>query len=185
MKLLPPSGVLLVGTMMKERKYIRTVVVALFITMALSSANAQFRYPTAASSEEQPASTLEAMSNRGDNIFSRFFDPAHFNSHQTYTFSFMGGSGGSVGLGVFTNTFNYKASDNLFISADVSAVYSPFSTYGAAFQKSLNGIYLSNARLDWKMGENTFLRVEYSGAPFLNNGYYGDPFSSSNYPFTR
>jgi len=90
------------------------------------------------------------------------------------------GGGGSTGLSMFTNTFSYRASDDLFISADVSAVYSPFSTFGDAYSKSLNGLYLTNARLDWKMGENTFMRVEYVGGPGGYGGYspYYNPFYS-------
>ena len=46
-------------------------------------------------------------------------------------------------------------------------------------RQSIDGIYLTNARLDWKLGDNTFMRVEYVGGP--NTGLYGgyrpyDPF---------
>src|SRR6266576_1011003 len=95
-----------------------------FLAMTVSLANAQFQSGTGMSNDEKPASTLEAMSSHGDDFFSRLFDPARFNMHQTYTMSFMSGGGQSTGLGVFTNTFAYKASDDFFISADLSAVYS-------------------------------------------------------------
>src|SRR5436309_2552706 len=98
------------------------------LVLFASLANAQFRPGTGIPNDEKPASTREAMSGHGDDFFSRLFDPARFNMHQTYTMSFVSGGGQSTGLGVFTNTFAYKASDDLFISADLSAVYSPFST---------------------------------------------------------
>ncbi len=154
-----------------------------FLAITVSLANAQFR--SGMSNDEKPASTLEAMSSHGDDFFSRLFDPQRFNMHQTYTMSFISGGGQSTGLGVFTNTFAYKAAEDLMISADLSAVYSPFSTLGSSFQKSLNGVYLSSARLDWKMGENTFLRVEYNGMPYGSS--YFSPFGSyySPFPLTR
>ena len=80
--------------------------------------------------------------------------------------SFLSGGGQSVGISAFTNTFSYKAADDLFISADVSAVYSPYSSLGSDHAKSLNGIYLSNARLDWKLSESSFLRISYTKAPY-------------------
>jgi hypothetical protein len=155
-----------------------------FFLISSGSVNAQFRSGISAAADEKPASTLEAMSGHGDDFFSRLFDPARFNMHQTYTMSFMSGGGQSTGLGVFTNTFAYKASDDLFISADLSAVYSPYSTLGSAFQKSINGVYLSSARLDWKIGENSVMRIEYNGMPYSSS--FASPFGSfydSYYPF--
>ncbi len=171
-------------TMRTSLGYLRIVLLLVGSLLVASPVFAQFRpgvTPTVA--EEKPASTLEAMSGHGDDFFSRLFDPSRLTSHQTYSMSYMTGGGSSFGLTSFTNSFNYRASDDLFISADVSAVYSPFSSFGSAFQKSINGIYLSSARLDWKMGENTFLRVEYNGAPFLNSRF-DDPFYN-RYLFAR
>lgn len=155
----------------------KSIILSAFILCSVSTGYAQFR-PGAGPATDKPASTLEAMSGHGDDFFSRIFDPSRFSMHQSYTFSYMTGGGGSLGLGVYTNSLGFKASDDLSISADVSAVYSPFSSYGSAFQKSLNGIYLSNAKLDWKLGENSFLRVEYVGAPYSSESYY-DPFYGS------
>ena len=148
-----------------------------FLVMFANLANAQFRV---GNTDEKPASTVDAMSGHGDDFFSRFFDPSRFNMHQTYSMSFISGGGQSIGLGVFTNTFNYRASDDFLVSADVSAVYSPFSTLGSKFQQNINGIYLSSARLDWKMSDNSFLRIEYNGMPY---GSYYSPFGFYNSPF--
>lgn len=151
----------------------KAILLATILVISASSARAQFR--PGATSEERPASTLEAMSSHGDDFFSRLFDPSRFSMHQSYSFSYMSSSAGSMGLGMYTNSLGFRASDDLMVSADISAVYSPFSSFGNAFQKSINGIYLSNARLDWKMGENTFLRVEYVGVPTGSSAFY-DPF---------
>ena len=159
----------------------KKLFIFVFLVIAVSLANAQFRSSSGVNTDEKPSSTLEAMSGHGDDFFSRLFDPARFNMHQTYTMSFISGGGQSTGLGVFTNTFAYKAAEDLLISANISAVYSPYSSLGSAFQKSINGIYLSSARLDWKMGEHTSMRIEYNGMPYSNSyyspfGYYDSPF---------
>lgn len=160
----------------------RTLIAALFLLVSTQSASwAQFR--TDAQKSEPPLNTAEAM--KGGDFFSTLLDPARFSMHQTYSMSVMSSGIGSYGLSMFTNTFSYKASDNLFISADVSAVYSPFSSFGSAFQNSMNGVYLSNARLDWKLGESTFMRVEYVGGPSAYSPYGYSPFGNEAYnPFS-
>jgi hypothetical protein len=151
------------------------LLLALLVT---SSASAQFRTERA---EEPRLDTRGAMTGSGDSWFSRIFDPTRLSMHQTYSMSFNSSSYGSYGLSMFTNTFQYKASDDLFISADVSAVYSPFNSFGDAFSKQVNGIYLTSARLDYKLGDNSFMRIEYSGGPGSSNYYspFYSPFGSS------
>jgi hypothetical protein len=157
---------------------LKKLVASVFILSLTSfSAFAQFR--TDANQPDPKLNTLDAMRG-GDSFLASIFDPQRFSMHQSYSMSFMSGGGGSTGLSMFTNTLSYRASDNLFISADVSAVYSPFSSFGDAFSKSLNGIYLTNARLDWKLGESTFMRIEYDGGPSSGFGGYG-PFNNPFY----
>jgi len=157
------------------------LVLVFFGGVASGIANAQFR--TDQHATDANLNTLDAMKGDGDSFLSRLFDPARFSMHQSYSMSFISGGGiGSTGISMFTNTFSYRAADNLFVSADVSAVYSPFSSLGSQFSNSLNGIYLSNARLDWKLGDNTFMRVEYVGGPAGMYGGYSpyNPFYSSS-----
>lgn len=153
----------------------RTVVIILFLFIGVT-AYGQFR-PGMGTPEEDPRSAKTAMTDNGGGFLSGLFDPTRFSMHQTYSMSFSTSGNASIGLGVFTNTFSYRASDNLFISADLSAVYSPYSSLGEAHAKSLNGIYLSNARLDWKLGEHTNLLIIYNGGapnsnPFSMGSYY-------------
>lgn len=154
-----------------------SLILLVFVSLFGTAAQAQFRSDL--QKPEAPLNTAQAM--KGGDFFSSLLDPERFSMHQTYSMSVMSSSFGSYGLSMFTNTFSYKATDDLFISADVSAVYSPFSSFGNAFQKQMDGIYLSNARLDWKLGENTFMRVEYVGGP-QTYGY--SPFSNAYNPFT-
>ena len=159
----------------------KRLLISLFLLAALSigvfstGAQAQFRHDPEAAQPD--LNTADAMKG-GDSFWSRLFDPERFSMHQTYSMSFVSSGFGSTGLGMFTNTFSYRASDNLFVSADLSAVYSPFSTLGSSYAKSLNGIYLTSARLDWKLSDNTFMRVEYVGGPGGMGGYGGyDPYA--------
>jgi hypothetical protein len=146
----------------------RALIVLLFLFVANAS-NAQFRPGTGIQPEEKPASTLDAMRGAEDSFISRLFSADRFRMNQTYSLSFMSGGGQSVSMSAFTNTFSYKATDDLFISADVTALYSPYSSLGRDHANSLNGIYLSNARLDWKLSESSFLRISYSKAPYSSS----------------
>lgn len=159
------------------------ITVFLFLALASTTSNAQFRSDL--TTPQPPLNTADAMKG-GDNFLSGIFDPAHFSMHQSVSMSYVSSGFGSMGLSMFTNTFAYRPSSDLYISADVSAVYSPFSTFGSAFQNQMNGIYLTNAQLDWKLSDNTFLRVEYDGGPGagMYGGYspYYNPFYSAS-PF--
>ncbi len=154
------------------------IAALLFTAVAVTSSYAQFRSDV--NQVQPPLNTVDAM--KGDGSFlSSLFDPGRFSMHQSVSMSYVSSPFGSMGLNMFTNTFSYRALDNLMISADVSAVYSPFSSFGSAFQNQLNGIYLTNARLDWKISDNTFLRVEYDGGPAA--GMYGGYMNPYYNPF--
>ena len=119
----------------------RRSVVILFLLVGVS-AYGQFRSGLGGVREEDPRSAKTAMTDNGGGFLSGLFDPTRFSMHQTYTMSFSSSGNTSVGLGVFTNTFSYRAADNLFISADLSAVYSPYSSLGEAHAKISRRIYV-------------------------------------------
>lgn len=148
-------------------------------------ARAQFRNDL--NQAQPPLNTAGTMQNGdGDSFWSRLFDPTRFSMHQSISSSFVSGGGSSMSVNMFTNTFSLHPYDDLFISADLSAVYSPFSSFGSAAANSMNGVYLTNARIDWKLGDNTFMRIQYVGgpaagmyggySPFLNPFYSPSPF---------
>ena len=161
-------------------------LIAAFLLLALTSATTYAQFRSDVNQAQPPLNTVGAMKGGSGNFLSGMFDPGRFSMHQSVSMSYESSPFGSVGLDMFTNTFRYRASKDLFLSADVSAVYSPFSSFGSAFQNQMNGIYLTSARLDWKLGDNTFLRVEYDGGPGagMYGGYspYYDPFYSDS-PF--
>lgn len=148
-----------------------------FLLLLGANSYGQFRPGLGGTREDDPRSARTVLTDNSGNFLSNLFDPSRFSMHQSYTMSFSTFGNASVGLGVFTNTFRYRAADNLFISADVSAVYSPYSSLGQDHAKSLNGIYLSNARLDWKLGEHSNLLIIYNNgtpatSPFGLSSYY-------------
>jgi hypothetical protein len=155
-----------------------SLITLVFVTLFSAASQAQFRSDV--QKPEPPLNTAAAM--KGGDFFSNLLDPERFSMHQSVSMSMVSSGIGSYGLSMFTNTFSYKASDNLFLSADVSAVYSPFSSFGKGFQDQMNGLYLTNARLDWKLGESTFMRVEYVGGP-QTYGY--GPFYDAYNPFAN
>jgi hypothetical protein len=146
-------------------KRLFAALLLLFITSTASQA--QFRSDL--SKVDPPLNTADAM--KGQDFLSTLFDPSHFSMHQSFSSSFISGGGGSLGISMFTNTFSFHPSSDLYVSADLSAVYSPFSSFGSAYSNSLNGVYLTSARLDWKLSDNAFMRVEYLGGPTA--GMYG------------
>lgn len=147
-----------------------------------STADAQIRAQKAREEAEQRAgNTLGAMTQSDDDgFFSKLFNKANWSTQQQYSFSYSSNGQQSMGLSMFTNRFTFKPSEELRFSADVSAVYSPFANFGNNalnndIQKQINGIYLTNARMDWKLSESMFMTIQYNGGP--QNGMY-DPFYS-------
>jgi hypothetical protein len=157
----------------------KPLIAALFL-LALASTTSYAQFRSDASQPQPPLNTANAMSG-GDSFLSGLLDPARFSMHQSVSMSYVSSSLGGVGLSMFTNTFAYRPSSDLYISADVSMVYSPFNTIGSAFGNSMNGLYLTNAQIDWKLSDNTFLRVEYDGGP--GAGMYGGYSPYSYNPF--
>jgi hypothetical protein len=170
-------------------------ILGLGLAVSATTADAQIRAQRAREEAEQRASnTLGAMTLDEDkNFFTTLFDKANWSTQQQYSFSYSSNGQQSVGLSMFTNRFTFKPSDDMRFSADVSAVYSPFASFGnnalnSDIQKQINGIYLTNARMDWKLGESTFMTIQYNGGPqnqqfdpfYSPWNRYSDPFAQQN-----
>lgn len=161
-------------------KHLATLAVVLLLS---SSAVAQFRSDVARQREESEARNTLAAMTEDDGFFARLFNPQNWSMRQSYSMSYSTNGSQSVSLSQFTNTFLFRPNADMIFSADVSAVYSPYSTFGDAFSKQINGIYLSSARFDWKLGEETFLMIRYDGGPV--NAWqdrYANPFYEFHNP---
>ncbi len=102
-------------------------------------------------------------------FFTGFFNPQNFDMHHTVSMSYSSFGGQGVALGVYTNSMAYKFSENLDVEADVSFVNSPYSSLGDAHTKSLNGIYLSRAQLNYRFSDDFHVTLRYNQVP---GGYY-------------
>lgn len=106
-----------------------------------------------------------------------FLNSSNFQMHQSYSLSYSSfGSGQGMALGVYTNSMLFKITHDLNLQVDASVVNSPYSTFGKDFQKSINGIYLTNAELNYKPFKDFSISVQYSRLPFYSYspfGYYG------------
>ncbi|HET6512844.1 MAG TPA: hypothetical protein VFH43_11670, partial [Candidatus Kapabacteria bacterium] len=168
------------------KKILLASVIGLGMMSFASGAVAQLRSELPKLEAEREArNTIGAMKSQDEeNFFSRLFNKDNWSTQQQYSFSYSSNGEHSMGLSMFTNRLTFKASEDMRISADVSAVYSPFSSFGDAFQKQINGIYLTNARMDWRLGESTFMTIQYSGGPQnqFNDRFY-NPWDRFSNPF--
>jgi len=76
---------------------------------------------------------------------------------------------------------SYSFNKDLYIEADVSLVTSPYSSFGTEHAKSLNGVYLSRAQLNYRPVDNMNITIQYNGGPF---NYYS-PYNNYYSPFRR
>ncbi|PID56228.1 MAG: hypothetical protein CR986_10385 [Ignavibacteriae bacterium] len=104
------------------------------------------------------------------------------NHSFSMSYSAMGNNG--IALGVYTNKIGYKFSDKLDFQMETSFVNLPYSTLGDSFNKSINGIYIESARLNYQPSEDFNMSIEFSNSPFnyynryrsYGRGFYRDRF---------
>lgn len=139
--------------------------------------NAQFR-----DNPEDKVDIRSGITNDAPSSFMLgFINPNNFHMNHSISMSFNAFGGQSVALGVYTNNMSYSFNKDLFIEADVSLVTSPYSSFGTEHSKSLNGIYLSRAQLNYRPSENMNIMIQYNGGP---NNYYS-PYNNYYSPFSR
>lgn len=117
-----------------------------------------------------------------------FLNSNNFDMHQSVSMSYSSFGSQGLAMAVYTNSLLYRFSDNLNVQADISVVNSPYSTLGRNFQNSLNGIYLSNASINYRPWKDVFISFQYSSLPYnyyspYNNFYNGFNNHFNNEPF--
>jgi len=116
------------------------------------------------------------------NLILGLFNPKNFSMSHSFNVSMLNSSYGNISLTSYTNSMNYKFSEKLSVSADVSMQYSPFassihgSSYSNQMQKDFSGLFLSRASLDYKISDNSYLKFEYRNVQNDPYGYY-NPFN--------
>lgn len=102
-----------------------------------------------------------------NNLILGIFNPANFSMNHRFEVSVFSSSYGDASVTSYINSMNYKFNDKLSVSADISLQYSPYanSVYGANYSEQLkndlSGINLSRLSLDYKISDNSFLKIEY------------------------
>ncbi len=145
---------------------------SLFYTLTallVVSAAASAQFKTKASDEPSVGQSL-IRSDDGGLLFG-WFDPSKLKMTQSYSLSYQTFGQNGLALGVYTNSLSYQISDPLSVQMDVSVMHSPYSTLGGNFSKSLSGIYLSRAQLNYKPSENTLFQLQFRQLPA--SMYYG------------
>ena len=106
-------------------------------------------------------------------FFTNFLSSENFKMSHTFSMSYTAGGGYGVALGVYTNSMMFKIAENVDLQVDASFVNSPYNSLGKEFTDGINGVYISNARLDYKISDKTKLTLQYRNLPY-NYGYrYG------------
>ena len=128
---------------------------------------------------------LDGITNYSPSGFlSNFLNPNNFQMNHSVgmSYSTIGGSG--VALSTYTNSMALRLTENLNIEVDASLVASPYSSFGKEHQKSINGIYLTRAQLNYKISDNSHLMIQYLNLPpgtYYNNYYNSSPFSRGRF----
>jgi hypothetical protein len=151
----------------------------IILLLVVSISNAQFKSDL----ENKPSVKNGILNTSSFGSLLGFINPDNFSMHHSFDLSFSSFGGfGNMALGVYTNSMEYKFSDNLNIQTDISIINSPYNTFGKDFTKQLNGVYLSRAAINYKVSDDMKIFIEYRSVP---GGYYS-PFGYSGYsPFYR
>jgi hypothetical protein len=109
-------------------------------------------------------------------------DPAKFSMNHSFEMSYSAFGKNGMALGVYTNHLSYDFNENLNIEFNTSFVNSPFNTLGDGFTKSINGIYIDRARINYNPSQDFNISLQFSNSPFrYYNRYYNRGYS----PFSR
>ncbi|GAB4291229.1 MAG: hypothetical protein Kow0098_10330 [Ignavibacteriaceae bacterium] len=119
------------------------------------------------------------VSKRNSTSLFGLFNSEIFQMRHSYNLSYSSIGGQGLALGVYTNSMLFRLASNLDVQVDASFVHSPYSTFSKEFQNSINGIYLSNASVNYRPWSDVFISVQYSNEPY--NYYY--PFYYGRYGY--
>lgn len=117
----------------------------------------------------------DGIVNQSGSSFLGFLNSDNFLMHHSFEMNYTAFGNQGIALGMYTNSMMYKFSRNLNVQMDVSVVNSPYSTLGESFQKNINGVYISNAAINYKPWDNFSVQLQYRNLPF--SSYYYSPYS--------
>ena len=112
--------------------------------------------------------------------FLGLLNPDNFMMRHNISMSYFSYGGTGMSIASYTNTMMYKISDPLNVRLDLTLQGSPFGSAGAFSQSDLNKLFISNAELNYRPSENTFIKLQYSQLPL---GMYGMYYPYEPYPY--
>lgn len=148
--------------------------------------------PTAEVANSQPsftgASRAGDLVNAPSGLGWGLLDPSRFRMRQSYSVSYMSGSGSSGSVGVYMNNIEYQLFKPLTLRVGLGYLHQPFGSRGAnsAGISVDDGFFIPSAGLEYRPSRNFLLMVDFrqypSGtSPYSRWGYGGwRPYSNSN-----
>lgn len=118
-----------------------------------------------------------------NNLILGIFNPKNFSMKHSFQVSMLSSRYGNMSVTSYVNSMNYKVTDRLNVAADIKLQYAPYvsSSFGSAYAKglqdNLNGISLSRLSVDYKVSENSFIKLEYR---HLDESNFYDPYNPYN-----
>jgi hypothetical protein len=142
------------------------------IAIVLVSVSVSAQFKTKMNDEPNVGQSLVRSDDSG--LLFGWFDPGKLKMAQSFSMSYQTFGQNGFALGIYTNSLSYQVSDPLSVQMDVSVMKSPYSSMGGDFAKSLSGIYLSRAELNYRPSDNMLFQVQYRQMPAaLYYGGYG------------
>lgn len=118
-----------------------------------------------------------------NNLILGIFNPKNFSMRHSFQVSMLSSRYGNMSVTSYVNSMNYKVSDRLNVAADIKLQYAPYvsssfgSSYAKGLQDDMNGISLSRLSVDYKVSENSFIKLEYR---HLDESNFYDPYNRYN-----
>ena len=155
---------------MAKEEAMKTMMYAVIAVVLIGgSVSAQFKTKM----DDEPNVSQSLVRSGDDGFLFGWFDPSRLKMAQSFSMSYQTSGQNGFALGVYTNSLSYQVSDPLSLQMDVSVMHSPYSSIGGDFAKSLSGIYLSRAELNYKPSDNMLFQVQFRQLPpgLYNSGY--------------
>ncbi|MCE1189740.1 MAG: hypothetical protein LWX56_11445 [Ignavibacteria bacterium] len=152
----------------------KRLIIAAFVLLISVTGKAQFR-----EDNTMRPSIKDGIINTDPNFILGIIDPAKFSMSHSINLSYTAFGGNGFALSSYTNSMMYRFADNLNVQLDASIVQSPYSSLGKSFQNSVNGIYITKARLNYQPWENVNVVFQYQQYP--HTYLYGNPFGRGSW----
>jgi len=111
-----------------------------------------------------------------------WFDPNRFSIHQSYSLSFISGSGQSQSLGLYQNSMSYVFSDKLLLNTRFGFVHNPFNVGNAINRSNMLDNLLYGADLTYRPRENLIMNFSFDKVP-VTYRYRYYPYNSLYSPY--